>query len=201
MFTLDLCAGDAMAESIIVCFRTSADFKNRIEDAARRKGQSQSTFLTRAALAAVRKAEAMPVENQKRVKGALPTYFRARCAEAKQGGSLGYQWAAYELARHLSEHKPDELDRDEWEGALGRLSEMLCPTKEEAPEQPLVVRLIRDDERELPDGRIVPRNDEAIWDWFKEYFPRCTKLVPRRRWCQFVAGIYRALGDGIARPD
>jgi len=39
--------------------------------------------------------------------GACPTFFKALCYEASQGGDRSYYSAGYELARHLSENIDD----------------------------------------------------------------------------------------------
>jgi len=170
---------DTVGKSKTICFRVSAEEKERIEDAARRKGQSVTTFLQKAAEAAVRKVEAMPATKPRQF-GGVPTYFRACCWEASQGGATGYKRPAYELARHLAHEQPYEMGDDEWSAELQELADLLMP---EAPDRPTTPGGLSMIAYEL-------RDDEAVWAWFEEHYPRCMKLIPRRRRKQFVEGVY-----------
>jgi hypothetical protein len=45
-------------------------------------------------------------------------------------------------------------------------------------------------------GLIDDTDAAGIWNWFHEHFPKCMKLVPKRRMDQFVAGVSKAHEDG-----
>lgn len=38
-------------------------------------------------------------------------------------------------------------------------------------------------------------DDDGVWNWFKEHFPKCMRLVPTRRKQQFVVGVRQAYGE------
>src|SRR5262249_45642198 len=82
----------SMSDTItqMVCFRTDPVTKRRIEEAARQRAQSVTTFVREAVMKAVEKAEASGAP-KRAVHGGVPTYFRAFCLEASRGGKLGYK--------------------------------------------------------------------------------------------------------------
>jgi hypothetical protein len=166
----------------MICFRADAETKRRIEAAARRSGQSTTTFLLEAAIKAVQRTETKPPAAPKQ-HGGVPTYFRALCAEAARGGEFGYRSPGYELARHLSDQQPYDADADEWGAELQRLSDLLLPRNPATPPGP---------------GRIAYhlRDDAAVWRWFEEHYPKWAALVPPRRRKQFVAGVYECCDNG-----
>ena len=171
------------SKNTMISFRVDADLKQRIEDAARHAGQSVTVFLQRAAERAVRKVESMPVKQPKRGRGEPPTFFKAQCETAVQGGSLGYHHAGYELARHLPHLGPYDAEEGQWERELTILGDLVQPTEEVHP------------------GAIVfrpeLRDDAAVFAWFERWFPRSMALVPKRRRSQFLAGVYAAADDEV----
>ena len=44
--------------------------------------------------------------------------------------------------------------------------------------------------------RVDAKRKALIWNWFYEHFPKCMKLVPKRRMDQFVAGVSKAHENG-----
>jgi hypothetical protein len=104
---------------------------------------------------------------------ARPTFIRALCAEATQGGVHSYEDVGYSLAAALWNLGPYELDDDEWSADIERLG-------------------VHFDEGD----------DDAMWAWFRARLPRCMTLVPTRRRAAFVAGVKRAFEeDRVMSPD
>jgi hypothetical protein len=163
-----------------ICFRTDPETRARIEDAARRRGKSLTTFILDATLDAAKKAEAAPALADRQFRG-VPSYFKACCWEASRGGQRGYKTPAYELCRHLAASQPYGLEDDEWEAELQELAGLLAPPWPGNPD--MIAFHLRD--------------DGAVWAWFERHFPKCMELVPRRRRGQFVAGVYEAYDDEI----
>ena len=97
----------------------------------------------------------------------VPSFFKACCAEAKAGRSFTYAHPGYHLTMHLRSQQPYDVPDDAW----GERIEALC-------------------------GLIDGADAEGIWNWFYEHFPKCMKLVPKRRLDQFVAGVSKAYEDG-----
>ena len=95
-----------MARSASIIVRIDPEQKRRIEDAARKVGQSLTTFLLEATMKAVDKVEkSRPSEGQH---GGVPKHFALHCVEARRGGANGYATAAYHLAMHVyTEHRWD----------------------------------------------------------------------------------------------
>lgn len=93
----------------------------------------------------------------------VPTFFRACCHEASQGNEWTYAHPGYHLAIHLWGQQPYDMDDDQWAKETDRLTNALDH-----------------------------QDDDAVWNWFKEHFPKCMKLVPTRRKAQFVAGVRQA---------
>jgi hypothetical protein len=93
----------------------------------------------------------------------VPSFFRACCAEASRGREWTYAHPGYHLAIHLSSQEPYDLDEDGWAKEIERLVRAL-------------------DQQE----------DDTVWSWFKQHFPKCMRLVPSRRKDQFVAGVRQA---------
>jgi len=97
----------------------------------------------------------------------VPTFFRACCLEASEGRQFTYAHPGYHLALHLHSQQPYDLAEEEWTKEI----EYLC--------------------------RLLDSDDvEGAWNWFCEHFPKCMKLVPKRRLGQFVAGVSEAYADG-----
>ncbi len=142
--------------------RVDEDTKQSIEEAARRQGKSLTTFVIDAAAKAANRVPDDQVRSTRKFRG-VPTYFRACCMEASRGGSLGYDHPAYHLSIHLDSEIPWEADLDGWSEEIERLLEHL-----------------------------ENQDDDGIWEWFTEHYPACMKLVPRRRWKQFVQGVHLA---------
>lgn len=95
--------------------------------------------------------------------GHCPSYFRARCIDAANGGRVGYDDAGYHLGRHIEDEFPYSVAVDEWEKNLDQLSELL-----------------------------EDRDNAGVIDWCSQWLPSCIGLVPPRRRANFVKGVYRA---------
>ncbi len=103
--------------------------------------------------------------------GPLPTFFRALCEQAKLGGANGYWTAGHELTRHLDALKPYDIESESrWLAEIEHLA-----------------------------GYIDDGDDDASWEWFEKYLPRCAALVPKRRRESFIAGVadYAEDNDGL----
>ena len=151
-----------MAKTSFIHIRIDEDAKQTIEEAARRQGKSLTTFVVDAAVKAANRVPEDRERSKRRFQG-VPTYFRACCMEATRGGELGYGHPAYHLSIHLCTEVPWAADFDGWSDEIQRLLEHLAN-----------------------------RDDEGVWEWFIEHFPSWMKLVPRRRWSQFVHGVHLA---------
>lgn len=156
-----------MAKSEGIVMRVSKETKQRIESAAAKVGKSVTTFMLEAAEKEVRRVEAMKPTKGRHT--GVPTYFRLLCREASAGGAYSYATAARELSRHLhGSEMPWDVDEDEWAGQVCELV-----------------------------GKIVDDDAEGVWDWFQEHYPKCMAIVPKRRWEQFVRGVYEAHEMGL----
>jgi hypothetical protein len=171
--------GDAMVKGESIYIRIDEDVKRRIEAAAKKKGQTMTTFITEAAERAARQVEKQPVAGKFR---GVPSWFRCRCAEASRGGNLGYADAGHMLATQLPE--PFDIESDEWWEEKRKLGELLLPTHPDDRE--------KEERGELIRVAYELRDDEAVFAWFEGHYPKCMKLVPHRRWRQFLEGVYRA---------
>ena len=149
-------------ESILI--RVSPDDKALIGSAAERCGQSVTSFLVQNAVKAAHRTKSRT--QTRNAHSGVPTFFKACCYEASQGGSFGYDHPGFHLANALNTEIPYELDYDEWNSELVTLTELLS-------------------------GNDI----DGIWQWFCEQFPKCMKLIPERRKQQFVTGVIRAYED------
>ncbi len=156
--------GDSRVERATVLLRLSTENKAAIESAAAALGKSVTTFLTEAALTRARQIKRR--SPARGAHGGVPTFFRACCHEAAQGGN-GYGGAAWHLANSIGSQMPDDLEVQEWAKLVDELIELID----------------NDDE-------------QGVWDWFKHHYPKCMALVPSRRREQFVDGVRRAREDG-----
>jgi len=96
----------------------------------------------------------------------VPSHFRARCIEASRG-VISYLDVGHHLATCLSSEIPDDLEEGEWTQRVDRLVNMLDA----------------DDKNNA-------------WNWFRDHLPRFMELVPARRKCQFLEGVYKAREEG-----
>jgi hypothetical protein len=164
-------------ENIIL--RVDRETKAWIEAAANDRGQNITTFLLEAAAKAAGREIPMSVASLKpKGKGPCPTWFLARCYEARHGGTDGYFWAGYQLAKALPGVWPHELEEDQWYAEVEKLIELLPPPSRRM---------------DVPQ---LPRDPDAAWHWFEEHLPRCAALVPARRRDRFLLGASKAAVDG-----
>ena len=159
--------GGDLAKAAIINIRVEEELKTGLEVAAHARGQSLTRFILDAAM---REAAKKPPKSRRFFQG-VPTFFRAACFEAGQGGSNGYHWAGVNLARALAGLVEAE-DDDEKEAKLEELARLL-----DAGRRYTGVRGI----------------DQAeVIAWFEREFPRCIELVPPRRRSQFIRGLKSA---------
>jgi hypothetical protein len=98
----------------------------------------------------------------------VPSFFRACCSRAAEGGTNSYAAAAWHLASSIgSSQAPCDVEPDHWETEVLALKE-----------------------------RLAEGNKQGVWSWFTDHYPKCMELVPARRREQFVAGVERAHEDG-----
>jgi hypothetical protein len=103
--------------------------------------------------------------------GGVPTFFKACCFEAANGGANGYAHPGWHLAASLGTQVPDDIERDDdWQEEVEALEQLLADN-----------------------------DDESVWAWFKRHYPKCMALVPVRRRMQFVAGVRQAYEDDRVR--
>lgn len=153
-----------MTKGEIIMLRVSTEDKAAIKAAADSIHKSLTTFITDAAMKQAQQIERRPPA--KGVHGGVPSFFRACCFEAAQGGESGYFGAGWHLANSLGSQIPDDLEIEEWQDEIDALQELLA-----------------DD-----DG-------QGVWAWFRYHYPKCMALVPTRRREQFVAGVRQADED------
>jgi Holliday junction resolvase RusA-like endonuclease len=96
----------------------------------------------------------------------VPTFFHACCHEASSGHQYTYAHPGYHLAIHLSSQQPYDLAEVVWAEKVKQLCSFLDKS-----------------------------DNEGAWNWFCEHFPKCMKLVPKRRMDQFIAGVVQAYED------
>jgi hypothetical protein len=109
----------------------------------------------------------------------VPDFFRWHCNDAHEGEKDGYLQAAYLLAGALLSVRPDGCRVEEWDRELTALGELVLPSS-----MGNVIDVTAD-------------NDDAILRWFDDHLPACMELVPRQRRDQFLAGVLRAVDEGI----
>src|SRR5947208_14961851 len=97
----------------------------------------------------------------------VPSFFRACCYEASNGGTNTYRNAAWHLAIHLYDQVTNDIELNDWENYVEEL------------------RAACDEEEE-----------DKVWQWFNRHYPKCIELVPKRRKRQFVKGVLQAYDDG-----
>lgn len=156
-----------MVKKEVIVMRVDVETKKRIETAASTKGQSVTTFVLEAATKAAKRVEDRP-PTKGRFRG-VPNYFRYGCMEASRGGSMGYETPAWHLAIHVGGifgEIPYDVEPEEWETEVDRLRDSLGD-----------------------------EDEEAVWEWFGEHYPKCMALVPKRRWRQFVKGVFMAFEE------
>ena len=154
----------------ILILRMTPEDKKKITGAAKRQGESITFFVTEAALkeakkVLLRKEREMTVTRP--AHGGIPTFFRALCLTASQGGTHSYKDAGYSFAMATESEIPFDADFDDWNKMLEKVR-----------------------------GYIKNGDRESIWQWYRGVYPQAMKLVPSRREDAFVDGILEAYNDG-----
>lgn len=98
--------------------------------------------------------------------GPCPTFLRALCCTASEGGQHSYKWAGYGLAGATQELQPWHLDEHQWEEEIDTLRH-----------------------------RIRAHDRAGIEQWYVKYLPRCMDLVPAPRRQKFVDGVLLAFEE------
>ena len=92
--------------------RVSTQDKAAVKAAAARLEQSVTTFVTEAVMHRVRHVERLrPPQG---VHEGVPSFFRACCIEAANGGESGYFGAGLRLAGSLGDQMPYSLEWEQW---------------------------------------------------------------------------------------
>lgn len=101
----------------------------------------------------------------------LPTWFRARCAEASEGGRDGYRHVGRHLMRTLvhGSEMPYGLTDEEFFAWLAEFRAMLCG--------------------DSPICELTKDQSFAIWRRFCAMFPKFAKRIPLRKRAAFVVGL------------
>ena len=166
-----------MERSGYLMIRIDEGLKEKIRAAATMNGESLTTFTTKALVHALRRNKRQQ-RNEKRepkkwrgVHYGVPRFMWALCMEARQGGRNTYRNVGYQLAIHLGEQRPADIQLKEWIEEVEDLNRLLGSDSYTA-------------------------DPEDAWDWFTSHFPRIMELVPSRRRAQFVAGVREARADG-----
>jgi hypothetical protein len=102
------------------------------------------------------------------VHSGVPPYFRASCVEAENGGAAGYAIPGWHIAAGVGAQRPDDIGPDAWEREIDALKAL-----------------------------IANRDDEGVWLWFQQHFPKYMALIPARRREQFLYGARRAYEDDV----
>jgi hypothetical protein len=155
----------------VLTIRVEEDVKTKLQEAAKWRDQSLTTFIVEASLKAAEKAlESEKVWASLGVKGTRKpsAHFRKLCEEASQGGSWGS-----EKGWHLVGYK------------------MACSTQD----KPLygaidVKRLI-----ELKNA-LARKDRDAVWAWYLDEFPVHMFSVPSKRKDRYLDGVFQAWDDG-----
>ena len=160
-----------MTKEDVLILRIEDSDKVKLRQAAVFRGESLTTFVLRACLREAEKILKKHGKNEeermrqmtKGFSGAVPSFFKALCLEAKRGGTSTYAVAGQELARHAGSLLLEEMEEDE----AGELLEDL-------------------------NDSAADENREAILAWFDAHLPGCLKLVPGRRRGAFASGVIGA---------
>lgn len=92
----------------------------------------------------------------------LPSFLRACCRTAAEGGALGYDEVGFKFGGHIRDLEPNDLEHEEWLDVIDR---ELVPALE--------------------------AGDAAALTWIVARFPTLGRLVPARRQTSFLAGFRR----------
>lgn len=112
--------------------------------------------------------KAQQLQSARGVHGGVTPYFRASCVEAANGGATGYATPGWHLAAGVGAQRPDDIDPDAWEREIDALKAL-----------------------------IANRDDEAVWRWFQQRFPKHMALIPARRREQFLYGARLAYEEDL----
>lgn len=156
-------------KSSLLVIRIEPDQKDLIQRAASKRSQSISTFVVSAALSAAKREEKRVTQTQQVPRAffrGVPTFFKALCFEASQGGHSTYADAGYGFAGAI----PGQIEYDsdaELVSKWNALDRLMCA-----------------------------KDNMGILEWLEQEFPRCIALVPARRRLTFLQGMYQAHEEG-----
>lgn len=147
-----------------IMLRVDPETKKRLTDAATAKGESLTAFVLDAANKAARKpSKKAQTPDTPSKDGPFPTWFKAMCYTASQGGASNYANAGSRLFCALASEIPWQYDDDEWAGRINMLY-----------------------------GYLTEKKDSDALAWFDKELPRCMAIVPAKRRTQFLKGVYEA---------
>jgi hypothetical protein len=156
----------------ILILRMTPEDKKKITGAAERQGRSITEFVTQTALKEankilLRKERNMETTVTRPSHGGVPTFFRALCFTASQGGTHSYKDAGYSFGMATEGEIPSDANWDEWNKMLEGVR------------------------------RYIEKKDrEGIWQWYRRVYPHAMELVPNRKKDVFVDGILEAYDNG-----
>jgi hypothetical protein len=159
------------AETLII--RISGEDKKRVANAATLQGVSITEFVTRATLEKVKpillKNEEFKGDktNRRPTHGGVPTFFRALCLTASQGGAQNYKWVGFSFGQATEGEIPFDADWKKWKEMLKEVQK-----------------------------HITDRNHENVWLWYQETYPVAMALIPVKHRKSFVNGIMDAYDEG-----
>ncbi len=156
----------------IVIVRMATEDKKQIADAAKKRGESITNFITNTVLKEAKKVQVIKeasMENTvtRPTHGGIPTFFKALCMTASEGGAHNYRYVGYSFGAATEGEIPWDADYDEWWKMLDE-----------------VRKYIKNEDR------------KNIWQWYKNVYPNAMKLLPARRKDSFIDGILEAYTDG-----
>jgi hypothetical protein len=104
-----------------IVIRVSAEDKANLEDAAKARSQSITSFLVEAGK---KEAAKKPRVSSAGFRG-IPTNIKAGLYEAQHGGTNGYFWVGKRLAAQLESLVPYDMDFDQWDRYIDDLHGMV----------------------------------------------------------------------------
>jgi len=160
-----------MAANSFLILRADADLRVRIRQAAASVGRSVSAFVKDAVEKAIERAPAEAQRLTAKNRGVPRTLLRV-LEETKNGGSMSYARAAFELCRLVPVILEDDVGPNGREEALARLRRPLNA----------IVR----------GASFSDRRRREVWEWFGDELPKCLALVPDAKRQQFLDGVVHA---------
>ena len=112
-----------MSKGEFLIIRADRAFKERLEQTAKGRGLSMTTFVVETLEKEMRRAGA--ARPPARTFGGVPSFFLATCQTASQGGTRGYDGAGWNLGIHVAEMLEPQEERSVVQGKLRELRRLL----------------------------------------------------------------------------